>query len=376
MTERFQSRRPATFKLDDPGVSVSEGVVEGPKAGPRVDKPAPKIEQRIEPRVDQRVEEANRPAKSRVQITPEKETISPVVTPTDLAPAALPPRRGFRWGALFWSALTGLISLAAWLWVTRLIEDLFAQNKTLGTVALVLAVAAGVALAVIAGREILSMMRMAAIEKLHRRAAVVLETDNRAEARAIVRELVGLESQNPQLTRARTTLTGHLDDIIDGADLLRLAERELLGPLDQQARVLVSTAAQRVSLVTAISPKALIDVLFVLIAALRMLRQLSRLYGGRPGAIGMLRLLRQTVSHLAVTGGVAIGDSVVQQMVGAGIAAKLSSKLGEGVINGMLTARLGLAAIDLTRPLPFIALPRPVLGDLVKDLMRKRDKED
>jgi putative membrane protein len=85
--------------------------------------------------------------------------------------------------------------------------------------------------------------------------------------------------------------------------------------------------------------------------------------------------LRQTIAHLAITGGVAIGDSVVQQMLGAGIAAKLSSKLGEGVVNGMLTARLGLAAIDLTRPLPFIALPRPVLGDLVKDLMRKRDKD-
>ncbi|PYE99984.1 putative membrane protein [Rhodopseudomonas faecalis] len=357
MTERFQSRRPATFKLDDPGVVVSDGAGEEPKAA-----------------ASPRPEEANRPARSRVQITPEKENLAPVVTPSE-PNAALAPRRGFRWGALFWSAIGGLVSLAAWLWVTRLIEDLFAQNKTLGTVALALAIAAGVALLVIAGREVVSMMRMAAIEKLHRRAVVVLENNNRAEAKAIVRELINMEQQNPQLGRARTALTSHLDEIIDGSDLLRLAERELLGPLDQQARVLVSTAAQRVSLVTAISPKALIDVLFVLIATLRMLRQLSRLYGGRPGAIGMIRLLRQTIAHLAITGGVAIGDSVVQQMLGAGIAAKLSSKLGEGVVNGMLTARLGLAAIDLTRPLPFIALPRPVLGDLVKDLMRKRDKD-
>ena len=128
MTERFQGRRPGTFKIGAEGVSVSDGVVEEPKAAPRVEKPAPIIEQRVEPRVEPRVEEASRPAKSRVQITPEKETVSPVVTPTDLAPAALPPRRGFRWGALFWSALTGLVSLAAWLWVTKLIQDLFAQN--------------------------------------------------------------------------------------------------------------------------------------------------------------------------------------------------------------------------------------------------------
>ena len=34
---------------------------------------------------------------------------------------------------------------------------------------------------------------------------------------------------------------------------------------------------------------------------------------------------------------------------------------------------LGLAAVDVTRPLPFSALPRPVLSDLVKDLMRRAD---
>ena len=39
-------------------------------------------------------------------------------------------------------------------------------------------------------------------------------------------------------------------------------------------------------------------------------------------------------------------------------------------------AWLGLAAIDVTRPLPFTALPRPALGDLAKDLLRKRDGEE
>jgi uncharacterized membrane protein YcjF (UPF0283 family) len=57
---------------------------------------------------------------------------------------------------------------------------------------------------------------------------------------------------------------------------------------------------------------------------------------------------------------------------GHGIAAKLSQRLGEG----MLTARLGLAAIDVTRPLPFTALPRPALADLAKDLLRKRDVDE
>jgi len=63
-------------------------------------------------------------------------------------------------------------------------------------------------------------------------------------------------------------------------------------------------------------------------------------------------------------------------MLGHGITAKLSAKLGEGLLNGLLTARLGLAAIDVTRPLPFEALPRPVLSDLAKDLLRRAGGDD
>jgi len=111
----------------------------------------------------------------------------------------------------------------------------------------------------------------------------------------------------------------------------------------------------------------------VLAAAVRLVRQLAQLYGGRPGALGLLKLMRLTITHLAVTGGMAASDSLVQQMLGHGVAAKLSTRLGEGILNGLLTARLGLAAIDVIRPLPFVALPPPVLSDLVKDLLRKRD---
>jgi putative membrane protein len=278
-----------------------------------------------------------------------------------------------RWGALFWSALSGLALLALGLGVTSIVEDLFARSPWLGAVGLGLAVLAGVALLAMIVREAIGLARLGTVESLRRRAEAITENDDREQGRALLADLLSLTRHIPQLARARARLEGNRADIIDGRDLVRLAERELLGPLDAQARRLVAAASKRVSVVTAISPRAAVDMIFVLLNALRLIRGLAVLYGGRPGPLGVLALFRRVVSHLAITGGVAVTDSVVQQVVGHGLAARLSARLGEGMVNGLLTARLGLLAIDVTRPLPFCGLPRPTLNDLAGSLLRTAD---
>jgi putative membrane protein len=230
------------------------------------------------------------------------------------------------------------------------------------------------ALAVMVAREIWSIARQSKIAHMHIGFATARAADDRDAARRLVAELVGLQARRGTNAAVRANLLDLTKEIIDGRDLIDIAERDLVVPLDREVAREIAGAAKRVSMVTAISPRALIDVAFVAAQALRLVRRISELYGGRPGFFGFIKLMRSVGAHLAITGGVAIGDSLIQQVVGHGIAARLSARLGEGVLNGMLTARVGLSAMAVCRPMPFAVTPSPGIGDVAPFLFQSEKK--
>ncbi|APH72133.1 YcjF family protein [Aquibium oceanicum] len=280
-------------------------------------------------------------------------------------PPALPPKRRSHLGRVFLAATGVLVSMAIGLWTDRLIRDLFERADWLGWTALALAAVAVVALVAIVVRETISLTRLASVERMRARAADVLVRNDPKDARTLVDDLARFLSARPETAAGRRSLSELRDDVIDGPDLVRLAETELLVPLDRAAQAMILNAGKRVSMVTAVSPRAAVDLFYVLFESARLIRRIAELYGTRPGTLGFFRLAREVLAHLAVTGSIAAGDSIVQQLVGHGLAARLSAKLGEGVVNGMMTVRIGIAAMETARPLPFEAVRRPGMADFV-----------
>ena len=81
-------------------------------------------------------------------------------------------------------------------------------------------------------------------------------------------------------------------------------------------------------------------------------------------------MTRAVLSHLVATGAVAVGDDLLEPVLGASVLSKLSRRFGEGLVNGALTARVGLAAIEVCRPMGFEGLSKPRLGKVLQCALR------
>lgn len=360
------SRKPIAIKLDGNEPLTQEK--------PRPKKPAPTKEQskQDKPKATARAPRVmDAPKIESDQHDPFDQT---PFNETSIAPSTHLPNlnKGIRWGGIFMACLGTLLTLGISFWLYELIDSFFVTHPALGWFAIGLTALAAFALIALLIKEFISISKLRKLENIRQNAELVLLGEK--PAGKTLNQLKRLYNSRQDMRWQLDQLKSFDEEIMDDPDRIKLAEKTLMAPLDAEAKQIIAATAKRVSVITALNPSAVLDILFVGYQVLNMLRKLMALYGGRPAFFGAIKLTKAVATHLAVTGGLALSDTLLQQFLGKGVAGRLSAKIGEGTVNGIMATRIGLAAIDLCRPLPFTQLERPSLKTFISELMSSRWK--
>lgn len=331
------------------------------------------------------IELGEKPAKSKAHTAKKPKT---VIKPVAIAsPAEAPPvpeptldsyggamqsvtaiaaRKPSKLWRFFWAVLLAFLGFALSLAFWDFVTNLLARNIWLGRAAIGLLALMGLAAALLILRELRSFARLRRIDDLRDAASDALADGSVDAAKAYTGRLEKLYRSRKDLSWALAKFQDQKGDQLDGPALMGLADQTLLSPLDDQASNVIERAARQVATGTAIVPLALADVVIALTANIRMIRQIAEIYGGKAGSFGSWRLMKAVAGHLVATGAVAIGDDLIGSIAGGSVLSKLSRRFGEGLVNGALTARVGIAAMEVCRPMPLSKETRPSVTALLK----------
>ena len=270
---------------------------------------------------------------------------------------------------LFWAVLLALLGMVLWATGAEFLMGLVVRWPVLGSAITVLSAVLLCIAALFAVRELAALARLRRIDKLRHQANEVRAQQDGPAARRLAEQLMRLYSARSDMAWGQSRLAELDLKHLDFEGVLRLAEQELILPLDSAAQSEIEVAARQVATVTALVPLAFADVAVALVANIRMIRRIAEIYGGRSGLFGGWRLIRAVIAHLVTTGAIAIGDDLLEPVLGGSLLSKLSRRFGEGLVNGALTARVGVAAMEVCRPLPFVAAERPRVRSLVRQAL-------
>jgi len=285
-------------------------------------------------------------------------------------PVALAPERPRRSiGRWLFGAVAALVLVALGFDTADLLGRAFATSVALGMLVALLAATAGVAAVAMLVNELLSLRRLRRIEAMRVEAERLSVDSRQGAAERFAGSLVALYADRPELESALAGVRDHVTDAHDDGEIVRLLDRQVLAPLDRAAYQRVLRASRDTAVATALSPAAVLDLAVVLWRNLKLVREVAALYGARPGYVGSLRLLRRMLANIAVAGVAESAHHVAVEALGGSLAAAISTRMGQGVINGLLTARVGITAMHLCRPIAFGPDNSPSLNRIRKELL-------
>ena len=160
-----------------------------------------------------------------------------------------------------------------------------------------------------------------------------------------------------------------IDETHTGKEVALLFSKNVLQPIDQKAKKLISKNAIETTIVISITPLALVDMFFMAWRNIRLINQLASLYGMELGYFSRLRLMKLVLMNMALTGATELVQDIGMDWLSQDLTAKLSRRVAQGIGAGLLTARLGIKTMEFCRPLAFQQNEKPSLNHIHLELL-------
>ncbi|MBD1574006.1 TIGR01620 family protein [Vibrio sp. S17_S38] len=159
----------------------------------------------------------------------------------------------------------------------------------------------------------------------------------------------GITLENVGYDRWKKSVTANHND----ADVIELYDSMVVSLQDQQAKKLVANYSCEAAVLVAISPLAIADMVLIAWRNFKLINELGKVYGVELGYFSRLRLVKLVFINMAAAGASELVVDASMHALSIDIAGKLSARAAQGIGVGLLTARLGIKAMALLRPLPW-----------------------
>lgn len=198
----------------------------------------------------------------------------------------------------------------------------------------------------------------------------LMQTDSVGHGLAFCQALAkqsGIKTESPAYDRWLNSVNASHSD----AEILDMYDAMVVSEQDKQATKIVSQYSTEAAALVAISPLAIADMLLVAWRNFTMIDQLAKLYGVPLGYWSRLSLFKSVLVNMAAAGASELAIDASMDLLSMDLAGKVSARAGQGLGVGILTARLGLKAMALLRPMTWQPDRKVKLGAIRKQIVAR-----
>ncbi|WP_281961496.1 YcjF family protein [Vibrio parahaemolyticus] len=220
------------------------------------------------------------------------------------------------------------------------------------------------------GKELWKLRKLRNHFSIQEEAELLVQSDSVGKGKVFcekVAEESGVLAENPGFDRWQNSINPAHSD----AEILDMYDSMVVSQQDKLATKVVSQHATESAALVAVSPLAAADMLLVAWRNFKMIDNLSQVYGVELGYASRIKLLRAVFVNMAAAGASELAIDAGMDLMSMDLAGKVSARAGQGLGVGILTARLGLKAMALLRPLPWYPDRQVKLGTIRKAVVAK-----